>query len=752
MRCHGLDPHGDVRPTDPEEKASQPLVSVIMGAFNCADTLPSAIESILRQTYTNLELVVCDDGSSDATLEVARACAARDRRVVVIQNESNLGLAATLNRCLDVARGELVARMDGDDLCDPTRIRRQVDALASSPEVSVVGSATYYFDECGIWGSGEVAALPTKRGLVRGTPFVHGSVAFRRHAVAEVGNYSESPARRRVEDFDLWVRLYAAGHRGINISEPLYGLRNDRDAAGRRSIGARLKRGEGDCRSGQPHRPFEVALSADSAAARPGTAARRLVPGPLPPAPPCHTTVAAPHEGGWEAAHLDRIGALPGGYAEVHAMNRVIAGIAHVATGNTLAQGVVIVSSLVIARYVAPAQFGPYAAIIAVTSVLGVFASLRFELAVPIPLRRDEAHDVLRVTILAALVNTGLFGAVGAVLYAAGVLQRMLHVTVLTMVLALASVVLIGMFNGLNQMALRERRYRVVATRVVVQALVVVATQITLVILSPSTASLLAGQVAGQVVGVLLLARGVDLSGTKSPPLRVVSAYRAFPLVAAPSAVVNTLGLQIPLVLGTALWGATFAGWFGMTQRLLALPVAVLGAAIGQVFIGEFSSRLRARDVRLQADFYRTSLVLALVGVAVAAMVMALGPTIFALGLGEKYRESGVFAQALAVGLAGQLLAGPLGVMLPLLGRQLWQGAWDVTRLLATGVVLWGADVAGRNANQALWILGGFNAILYLALWLLVRKAVRVACANFVPRTEARASMRVVSSEREHER
>jgi glycosyltransferase EpsE len=241
MRCHGrLDPQGDVQSADADEDATQPHVSVIMGAFNCADTLSPAIESILGQTYTNLELVICDDGSSDATLEVARAWAARDRRVVVIQNESNLGLAPTLNRCLDIARGELVARMDGDDLCDPTRIRRQVDALASSPGMSVVGSATYYFDERGIWGSGEVAALPTTRGLVRGTPFVHGSVTFRRHAVAEVGNYSESPARRRVEDFDLWVRLYAAGHRGINISEPLYGLRNDRDAAGRRSIGARL--------------------------------------------------------------------------------------------------------------------------------------------------------------------------------------------------------------------------------------------------------------------------------------------------------------------------------------------------------------------------------------------------------------------------------------------------------------------------------------------------------------------------------
>ena len=430
-------------------------------------------------------------------------------------------------------------------------------------------------------------------------------------------------------------------------------------------------------------------------------------------------------------------------------MNRVVAGILHVTTGNTLAQGVVVVSSLVIARYVAPSQFGPYAAIVAVTSVLGMLASLRLEFAIPIPTVRDEAHDILRATILAALANTALFGAVGALLYAMGVLQQMLQVTVLTMVLALASIVLIGMFSGLNQMALRERRYRVVASRVVAQAVAVAVTQIALVALSSSTASLLGGQVVGQVVGVLLLARGVDFSGTESPVLRVIGIYRAFPLVAAPSAAVNTLGLQMPLLLGTALWGANFAGWFGMSQRLLALPVTVVGAAIGQVFIGEFSSRLRRRDVRLQAAFRRASFALALVGVTVAAMVMVLGPTVFAIGLGEAYRQSGVFAQALALGLAAQLLASPLTVMLPLLGRQLWQGAWDVTRLLTTAVVLLGADVAGLDATQALWILGCVNAILYLALWLLARTAVRLACADFASR--AGVNTRVTSSERGNE-
>ena len=95
-----------------------PKISVLMGIYNCADTLPQAVASIQKQTYPNWELILCDDGSSDHTYEVAQALAAKDDRIVLLHNDRNLGLNQTLNACLAVATGDYIARMDGDDDCD----------------------------------------------------------------------------------------------------------------------------------------------------------------------------------------------------------------------------------------------------------------------------------------------------------------------------------------------------------------------------------------------------------------------------------------------------------------------------------------------------------------------------------------------------------------------------------------------------------------------------------------------------------
>ena len=94
-----------------------PVISVIMGIYNCAETLPRAVECIQNQTFSDWELIMCDDGSSDDTYEAALELAKNDSRLVVIRNDKNMSLAPTLNKCLSYARGKYIARMDGDDLC-----------------------------------------------------------------------------------------------------------------------------------------------------------------------------------------------------------------------------------------------------------------------------------------------------------------------------------------------------------------------------------------------------------------------------------------------------------------------------------------------------------------------------------------------------------------------------------------------------------------------------------------------------------
>ena len=110
-------------------------ISVIMAIYNCAEYLPDAIESILNQTYTDWELILCDDASIDNTYEVAKKY--RDNypdKIILIRNKENRKLSYSLNKCLKHATGKYVARMDGDDKCLPERFERQVAYLKAHPE------------------------------------------------------------------------------------------------------------------------------------------------------------------------------------------------------------------------------------------------------------------------------------------------------------------------------------------------------------------------------------------------------------------------------------------------------------------------------------------------------------------------------------------------------------------------------------------------------------------------------------------
>lgn len=216
-------------------------ISVIMGLYNCADTLEEAVGSIDGQTYSNWELILCDDGSSDQTWAIAQAIQDRHPdRIILLKNPRNLGLNRTLNRCLAAATGEYIARMDADDLCSPDRFAVEAGFLDAHPEYAFVSTGMEHFDEQGTWGCQRHPPEPAAEDFVRGTPFNHAAAMVRREAYEAVGGYSEEEKYLRVEDYNLWIRLYARGFRGRNLEEILYRMRDDRNAYSRRKFVYRI--------------------------------------------------------------------------------------------------------------------------------------------------------------------------------------------------------------------------------------------------------------------------------------------------------------------------------------------------------------------------------------------------------------------------------------------------------------------------------------------------------------------------------
>lgn len=219
-----------------------PKVSVLMGAYNCAKTIGDSMESIINQTFTDWEMIICDDGSKDDTVEVVKSYCEKDGRIKLIQNDCNHGLSYTLNRCLEVATGEYCARMDGDDLCDPTRFAKQVKFLDEHPDYGFVSTTMKRFDEKGVYQDPPVGDIyvPTKKDLIKSSPFCHAPVMIRREAYLLVDCYRVRKQTLGVEDYDLWFRLYAKGVKGCIIEEPLYSMFDGRDAAHRRTFRRRL--------------------------------------------------------------------------------------------------------------------------------------------------------------------------------------------------------------------------------------------------------------------------------------------------------------------------------------------------------------------------------------------------------------------------------------------------------------------------------------------------------------------------------
>ncbi|MDQ0256585.1 glycosyltransferase EpsE [Evansella vedderi] len=219
----------------------QPKVSIIMGIYNCANTLKESIDSLINQTYTNWELIMCDDGSTDDTFFIAKKYADQFENINVIQNEKNYGLAYSLNECIKHASGEYIARQDADDLSRPNRLYKEVSILDRFPQYDIVSTAMAFFDETGYWGEIKSVEKPQPNDFIVQSPFCHAPSMIRRQALLDVKGYRTNRKTYRVEDYDLWFRMYANGSRGYNIQEVLYDVRDDRSAINRRKYIHRVK-------------------------------------------------------------------------------------------------------------------------------------------------------------------------------------------------------------------------------------------------------------------------------------------------------------------------------------------------------------------------------------------------------------------------------------------------------------------------------------------------------------------------------
>jgi len=198
-------------------------VSVVMSCYNAEKYLREAIDSILNQTFRNFEFVIINDGSTDNSNEII--CSYQDPRIKLLHHE-NRGLQASLNRGINSSKGEYIARMDADDISEPSRLEEQNRYLDKNPECVLVGTSGFIIDI-----DGQVLGRlqkPSDQDAIHkelqsgSSPFIHGSVMFRKEVASCCGLYNEQMVE--VEDWDLWRRMINLG-KMTNIAINLYQYR-----------------------------------------------------------------------------------------------------------------------------------------------------------------------------------------------------------------------------------------------------------------------------------------------------------------------------------------------------------------------------------------------------------------------------------------------------------------------------------------------------------------------------------------------
>lgn len=222
-----------------------------MSVYNARneDEFDKAIESILRQQGVELELIIYDDGSDEAGRKLLsrvlkwdeeNCISYRDYRVRLISSDEHRGIARGLNSCIDIANGRFIARMDADDISKPDRLMIEAGELDVNHDIDFVGCGAYLFDDKGIYGKRMLPTHPAIDDYLKFSPYIHPTVMFRRELFDQY-RYDESVVTAQCEDYELFLKLYEHGIKGMNIPECLYEYREDTDSYHRRTLKRRIR-------------------------------------------------------------------------------------------------------------------------------------------------------------------------------------------------------------------------------------------------------------------------------------------------------------------------------------------------------------------------------------------------------------------------------------------------------------------------------------------------------------------------------
>jgi O-antigen/teichoic acid export membrane protein len=395
-----------------------------------------------------------------------------------------------------------------------------------------------------------------------------------------------------------------------------------------------------------------------------------------------------------------------------------------------LGQGIVIASSPILTRLYTPTDFGILGAFTSVSSILVIAAALRYDMAIPLPSKDEHAASL----VVLALVIASVFSTILGILVW-WMPQQILWCTQSPFLgpylyFLPLNVVLTNAYTIFNYWAIRKKDFRRVAATKLSRGIAFVATQIACYALGPL--GLVLGVIASSGAGLVRLAYvafGRDRHFYDVVTRRMVKEqayyYRRFPQFSALSALANTSGTFLPVILFAAFYGPQVAGHFVLVNRVAGWPLRLVGESVAQVYYAKAAEDSRTSQTALSRLFFKISLYLVGMSVLPVIVLLLLGPWIVPTIFGAEWVLAGKYAQALAIMFGLQFVTSSLSQTLNVLQRQSWVLAWDLLRLVMVvgGFVI--ASHLGYSSYVAVVLYSITMSLTYVLFWSLCAIALR---------------------------
>jgi len=392
------------------------------------------------------------------------------------------------------------------------------------------------------------------------------------------------------------------------------------------------------------------------------------------------------------------------------------------AGGTAFAQALVILASPVLTRFYSPESFGVLAVFSSILSTLIVVASLRYEMAIPLHEDDKVAVNLLALSLMIVIV-VSLITALGVSLLRDR-LVVWINAPALAPYLGLlpVGVFAVGSYQVFNYWTSRKKRFSVISLTKATQAVGQVTIQVLGGILETRSLGLIIGYIAGQFLGLSSFLRKAELPVKSIHPkewLIVARLYKNFPLYTLWASLINVIGLQAPAIMLTMFFSLETTGFFSLTMRVLGVPAAIVGQAIGQVFY-PMAADLRYESKALKEFIEKVATVLITISLPIFSLVALNGPELFGLFFGSKWQPAGQYAQYLAPWLIFSFVSSPLSMFVFVMGKQkngLFFTVYETS--LRLGAIYLGGSLSSPLLAIALYAGGGLLISLVYIGWVL---------------------------------